>query len=66
LEKIAKDGADAFYTGEIVQSMVNHCAKNGGVLSMKDLAGMAAVDCSLKWRVLSTRSGRTPHFDQHP
>ncbi|KAI5477164.1 hypothetical protein MNV49_006820 [Pseudohyphozyma bogoriensis] len=38
LEKIAAGGADAFYTGEIAQSMVDHCRKEGGVLSMQDLA----------------------------
>ncbi|KAI5478753.1 hypothetical protein MNV49_004678 [Pseudohyphozyma bogoriensis] len=38
LEKIAVGGADAFYKGEVAQSMVDHCRKDGGVLSMKDLA----------------------------
>ncbi|KAF9186920.1 hypothetical protein BGZ51_001231 [Haplosporangium sp. Z 767] len=37
LEKIGKEGADAFYTGSIAQSMVDHIHANGGILTMKDM-----------------------------
>ncbi|KAI8599424.1 gamma-glutamyltranspeptidase, partial [Dissophora ornata] len=37
LETIGKDGADAFYTGEIAQSMVDYIQANGGILTMEDM-----------------------------
>ncbi|KAF9917569.1 hypothetical protein BX616_000567, partial [Lobosporangium transversale] len=37
LETIGKEGADAFYTGPIAQSMVDHIKANGGILDMADL-----------------------------
>ncbi|KAG0264980.1 hypothetical protein BG011_005736 [Mortierella polycephala] len=37
LEKIGKEGADAFYTGPIAQNMVDHIHANGGILTMKDM-----------------------------
>ncbi|KAG0253204.1 hypothetical protein DFQ27_007614, partial [Actinomortierella ambigua] len=43
LETIAKEGADAFYTGKIAQSMVDHVRKHGGILNMKDMAGYRAL-----------------------
>ncbi|GJJ71324.1 gamma-glutamyltranspeptidase / glutathione hydrolase / leukotriene-C4 hydrolase [Entomortierella parvispora] len=39
LETIGKEGSDAFYTGPIAQSMVDHIQKNGGILTMKDMKG---------------------------
>jgi gamma-glutamyltranspeptidase/glutathione hydrolase len=38
LEKIAKGGRDAFYKGEIAQTIDTFMKKNGGFLSAKDLA----------------------------
>lgn len=38
LEIIAKDGAEAFYEGEIAQAMVDVVNKYGGVFTMEDLA----------------------------
>jgi gamma-glutamyltranspeptidase/glutathione hydrolase len=38
LEKIAKGGRDAFYKGEIAQTIDGFMKKNGGFLSAKDLA----------------------------
>ncbi len=38
LEKIARDGRDAFYKGEIARTMVDYIREQGGFLSMKDLA----------------------------
>lgn len=36
LKKIAEDGADAFYKGEIADKIVEYVQKNGGVLSKED------------------------------
>ncbi|MDT3403124.1 gamma-glutamyltransferase family protein [Mucilaginibacter terrae] len=38
LEKIAKGGRDAFYKGDIARTIDQFMKKNGGFLSMKDLA----------------------------
>lgn len=38
LKSIAKDGADAFYTGAIAQKMVETVNKYGGLFTMEDLA----------------------------
>lgn len=38
LEKIAKEGRDAFYTGDIAKTIDAFMKKNGGFLSYKDLA----------------------------
>ncbi len=38
LTKIAKEGKDAFYTGEIAQAIVDTVAKYGGVMTLDDLA----------------------------
>lgn len=38
LSLIAKDGADAFYTGEIAQAIVADMQANGGLISAEDLA----------------------------
>ncbi|HQC36790.1 MAG TPA: gamma-glutamyltransferase [Thermotogota bacterium] len=38
LRKIAKDGASAFYTGEIAQKIVDEVQKQGGILTLEDLA----------------------------
>ncbi|KAF9111458.1 hypothetical protein BGX27_004910 [Mortierella sp. AM989] len=37
LETIGKEGANAFYTGAIAQSMVDHIKANGGILDMDDM-----------------------------
>ncbi len=38
LERIAADGADAFYRGEIAHRMVDYLREQGGFLSLEDLA----------------------------
>lgn len=43
LEQIGKGGADAFYKGEVGQRMVACIKKNGGVMTMQDLADYQAV-----------------------
>ncbi|HSF25091.1 MAG TPA: gamma-glutamyltransferase [Blastocatellia bacterium] len=35
---LARGGRDAFYKGEIARAIVDYCGKNGGFLSMQDLA----------------------------
>ena len=42
LELIAKGGRDAFYKGEIAQKIVVDFQKNGGLLTLKDLANYEA------------------------
>jgi gamma-glutamyltranspeptidase/glutathione hydrolase len=39
LRTLAKGGRDAFYRGDIGRAIVDYCQKNGGFLSMEDLAG---------------------------
>ncbi len=38
LRTLARGGRDAFYRGEIGKAIVDYCQKNGGFLSMEDLA----------------------------
>jgi gamma-glutamyltranspeptidase/glutathione hydrolase len=38
LRTLARGGRDAFYKGEIAQAVADYCAKNGGYISMADLA----------------------------
>lgn len=42
LQKIADGGAEAFYTGEVAQAIVDTLAKYDGVMSMEDLANYKA------------------------
>lgn len=44
LRTIAQDGADAFYTGEIAQRILDDMAANDGLLSAQDLK-----DCAPEW-----------------
>lgn len=39
LEAIARDGRDAFYTGEIARAIVRTAREDGGVLTLEDMAG---------------------------
>ncbi|MEY8827959.1 gamma-glutamyltransferase family protein [Sedimentitalea sp. XS_ASV28] len=41
LRRVARDGRDAFYTGEIAEDMVNSLAALGGVHSLEDFAATA-------------------------
>ena len=43
LEKIAKGGKDAFYTGEVAQAIVDEVASYGGVMTLEDLAAYEPV-----------------------
>lgn len=45
LERILKNGRDEFYKGEIAKKIVSFIQKNGGIISMEDLANYEA-----KWR----------------
>lgn len=56
LYKIATDGSDIFYRGEIADAIVNFVNKNGGILSLKDLR-----DCTLRWEdpITTTYRGHT-------
>ncbi|KAF9364503.1 hypothetical protein BGX34_001333 [Mortierella sp. NVP85] len=38
LETISKEGADAFYTGKIAETIVKYVQANGGILNMTDMA----------------------------
>jgi gamma-glutamyltranspeptidase / glutathione hydrolase len=38
LRTLAKDGRDAFYKGEIARAIADYCKKNGGFITMEDLA----------------------------
>lgn len=38
LETISKEGADAFYTGKIAETLVKYVQANGGILNMTDMA----------------------------
>lgn len=38
LRTLALDGRDAFYKGEIARTIVDYCEKNGGFISLADLA----------------------------
>lgn len=42
LEQIARNGSRVFYEGEIAQSLVDHCQKNGGVMTMEDMKNYRA------------------------
>lgn len=44
LRQIAKGGADAFYKGEIAQRFAADMARNGGIITLADLAGYRAVE----------------------
>ena len=37
LEKIAKDGADEFYTGETAEKLVAELSEAGGIMTLDDL-----------------------------
>ena len=39
LRTLALGGRDAFYKGEIARAIADYCAKNGGFISLADLAG---------------------------
>ena len=45
LERVANEGVDAFYSGDIAQSMVNTVQSFGGILSMEDV-------CRQSWNPL--------------
>lgn len=42
LQKIADEGADAFYKGEVAQAVVDSLAEYDGVMTLEDLAGYQA------------------------
>ena len=35
---LASEGTDVFYTGEIAEKIVGHLQKNGGIMTMEDMA----------------------------
>lgn len=44
LTQIATDGADAFYEGQIAQAIVETVQKNGGLLTLEDMATYQAIE----------------------
>jgi gamma-glutamyltranspeptidase len=44
LRAIARDGADAFYRGDIARRIVDDLQENGGIISMADLAQYRAIE----------------------
>ncbi len=44
LEKLQREGASAFYRGELAKALVDAAATHGGVLSLEDLARYAPVE----------------------
>jgi gamma-glutamyltranspeptidase len=40
---LASEGTDVFYTGEIAEKIVGHLQKNGGIMTMEDMAACVAV-----------------------
>jgi gamma-glutamyltranspeptidase / glutathione hydrolase len=40
LRTLANGGRDAFYKGEVGKAIVDYCQKNGGFISLEDLAGI--------------------------
>ncbi|XP_051949632.1 gamma-glutamyltransferase 5a isoform X1 [Xyrauchen texanus] len=44
LEKIAKQGADAFYTGDIGKDLVNDIQEAGGTISLEDLSSFKVTE----------------------
>jgi gamma-glutamyltranspeptidase/glutathione hydrolase len=49
LRRIAEKGVDDFYTGSIAREIADDMARNGGLLSAADLAGVAPVDAEPLW-----------------
>jgi gamma-glutamyltranspeptidase/glutathione hydrolase len=47
LKTLAREGADAFYSGEIARRMVEDFQANGGYVTLEDLAGYEARDAVL-------------------
>ncbi|CAO3623063.1 unnamed protein product [Cunninghamella blakesleeana] len=43
LEKIATEGADAFYKGDIAKQLVKTIQENGGIITLKDLENYKAI-----------------------
>lgn len=54
LQKIADEGKDGFYKGEIAQALVNTLAKHDGVMTLEDLA---AYEVQVRTPVTSTYRG---------
>ncbi|MFT4022047.1 MAG: gamma-glutamyltransferase, partial [Acinetobacter sp.] len=49
LKQIARDGADAFYRGEIAKRIVASSKANGGILSLKDFAAYQPRETEALW-----------------
>ncbi|KAF9970083.1 hypothetical protein BGZ65_011406, partial [Modicella reniformis] len=63
LETIAKEGADAFYTGTIAQDMVDYIQANGGIMTMEDLESYKAI---IKEPVVGYYQGRKVYTTPAP
>ena len=42
LQRIADNGADEFYTGEVAKNLINDITKDGGIITSDDLANYKA------------------------
>ena len=49
---LASEGTDVFYTGEIAEKIVGHLQKNGGIMTMEDMAACVAVAVAVTQRLL--------------
>ncbi|KAJ1916811.1 hypothetical protein IWQ60_007987 [Tieghemiomyces parasiticus] len=56
LETVAREGADAFYTGRLAHSMVAEARRRGGIITTADFAGYSPL---LRPALRSTYRGRT-------
>jgi gamma-glutamyltranspeptidase/glutathione hydrolase len=44
IERLAEDGPDAFYRGEVAERVADFVAENGGTITREDLAGYEVID----------------------
>lgn len=49
LRRIAKDGADAFYSGDIAEEIADEMARHGGLISLEDLKNVATTHTPPLW-----------------
>ena len=63
LERIARDGPDVFYRGDIARAIIDTVARGGGTLTLEDLAGFRVDEhapAGCRYRGLSVYTPRLP------